>query len=79
MFFAPRVAQRRQDSRRVSLTLISEKMKQGSIASRQPGLRRLNSVRPLDAPSILIEPCRQQEHSHLSNKNMKDAAACGKV
>jgi hypothetical protein len=43
MFFAPRVAQAAHDRGRVSLTLISEKMKQGPVASQQPRLRRLNS------------------------------------
>jgi hypothetical protein len=56
------------------LRFISEEMKQGLVASRQPSLRRLNFVHPLNAPSILLEPDGQQKHSHLSNKNMNEGA-----
>jgi hypothetical protein len=34
-------------------------------------------VHPLNAPSIFIEPDGQQEHSHLSNKNIGDGRDAG--
>jgi hypothetical protein len=70
MFFAPRVAKAASRQWASFSYAHLRKDEQGMVASRRPCLRRLNFVHPLDAPSIFIEPDRQQEHSHLSNKNI---------
>jgi hypothetical protein len=70
MFFAPRVAQAASRQWASFSYAHLRKDETGSGCSQQPSLRRLNFVHPLDAPSIFIEPDRQQEHSHLSNKNI---------